>query len=70
MRGWQGAADELMRALVMIAFLPHQAWLSVDAIVRVVYRRWISRHHLLEWQTAGSAARRRNPNSAPPCARC
>ncbi len=54
-RGWQGAADELIRAVVMIAFLPHQAWLSVDAIVRVVYRRFISRHHLLQWQTAESA---------------
>ena len=30
-RGWQGAADELVRAAVLIAFLPHQAWLSVDA---------------------------------------
>ncbi len=54
-RGWQGAADELIRAVVMIAFLPHQAWLSVDAIVRVVYRRFVSRRHLLQWQTAESA---------------
>jgi cyclic beta-1,2-glucan synthetase len=54
-RGWHGAADELTRAVVMIAFLPHQAWLSVDAIVRVVYRRFISRRHLLQWQTAESA---------------
>ena len=56
-RGWRGAFDELIRAAVMIAFLPHQAWLSVDAIVRVTYRRWFSRHHLLEWQTAESASR-------------
>jgi cyclic beta-1,2-glucan synthetase len=54
-RGWHGAADELTRAVVMIAFLPHQAWLSVDAIARVVYRGFISRHHLLQWQTAESA---------------
>ena len=53
--GWQGAADELVRAVVMIAFLPHQAWLAVDAIVRVFYRRCISRRNLLEWQTAESA---------------
>ncbi|HXP88164.1 MAG TPA: glucoamylase family protein [Bryobacteraceae bacterium] len=53
-RGWHGAADELIRAVVMIALLPHQAWLSVDAIVRVVYRRFISRRHLLQWQTAES----------------
>ncbi len=54
-RGWQGAADELVRAVVMISFLPHQAWLSVDAIARVGYRRFISRRHLLQWQTAESA---------------
>ena len=41
-----------MRAVVMIAFLPHQAWLSIDAIVRVIYRRRVSHRHLLEWQTA------------------
>ncbi len=55
-RGWRGAFDELIRAAVMVAFLPHQAWLSIDAICRVTYRRWISRHHLLEWQTAESAS--------------
>jgi cyclic beta-1,2-glucan synthetase len=54
--GWQGAADELVRAVVMIAFLPHQAWLSVDAIARVAYRGLVSRRHLLEWQTAATAA--------------
>jgi cyclic beta-1,2-glucan glucanotransferase len=55
LQGWQGAADELVRSLVMIAFLPHQAWVSIDAIIRVVYRRVISHHHLLEWQTAEAA---------------
>jgi cyclic beta-1,2-glucan synthetase len=55
LEGWHGAADELVRSLVMIAFLPHQAWVSIDAIARVAYRRSISRHHLLEWQTAEAA---------------
>ncbi len=54
-QGWTSAGDELIRAIVMISFLPHQAWLSVDAIVRVFYRRYVSRHHLLQWQTAESA---------------
>jgi len=53
--GWQGAADELLRAAVMLVFLPHQAWLAMDAIVRVFYRRFISHRNLLEWQTAESA---------------
>ncbi len=49
---WQGAEAEVVRALVMVAFLPYQAWVSVDAIVRVFYRRFISKRHILEWQTA------------------
>ena len=55
-QGWRGAFDEAIRAAVLLAFLPHQAWLSLDAIVRVTYRRWISRHHLLEWQTADNTS--------------
>jgi cyclic beta-1,2-glucan synthetase len=53
--GWQGSADELIRAAIMIAFLPHQAWISVDAIARACYRSWVSRRHVLEWQTADAA---------------
>ena len=56
-RGWRGAFDEVIRVGVMLAFLPHQAWMTVDAIVRVTYRRWISHHHLLEWQTTDSTSR-------------
>ncbi len=54
--GWQGAYDEILRTLVMVSFLPHQAWLSADAICRVAYRRLVSRRDLLEWQTAEHAA--------------
>jgi cyclic beta-1,2-glucan synthetase len=53
--GWRGAAQQLIQAAVMIAFLPHQAWLAADAITRVAYRRWVSHRKLLEWQTAESA---------------
>ena len=53
--GWQGAADDLKRALVMIAFLPHQAWLSADAIIRVSHRKLFSKLNLLEWKTADAA---------------
>ena len=52
----QGAADEFARALVMIAFLPHQAILSADAIYRALYRQIVSRRRLLEWQTAEHTA--------------
>ena len=56
--GWRGAADEVIRAAVMLVFLPHQAWLAVDAIVRVSYRRHVSHHNLLEWQPAESGGGR------------
>ncbi|MGH9559684.1 MAG: hypothetical protein ACRD30_10625 [Bryobacteraceae bacterium] len=52
---WRGAGGELIRATVMVAFLPHQAWLSVDAIARALYRCTVSRRNLLDWETAASA---------------
>ncbi len=54
-RGWQGASDELERAAVMLVFLPHQAWLAMDAILRALYRRYVSHRKLLEWRTAEGA---------------
>ena len=38
-------------------FLPHQAWLMSDAIVRSLYRQLISRRKLLEWVSAAEAER-------------
>ncbi len=35
-----------------ITFLPHQAWISVDAVVRALWRLTVSHRHMLEWQTA------------------
>jgi len=52
---WQGTGAEFVRAAVTIAFLPHQAWLAIDAITRAGYRLAVSRRHLLEWQTAADA---------------
>ncbi len=59
-QGWHGATDELARAIVMISFLPHQAWVAIDAIARAIYRRGISRRHLLEWQPAEAVERHSN----------
>ncbi|MEX1139009.1 MAG: glucoamylase family protein [Bacteroidota bacterium] len=42
-------SHDLLRALADAVLLPHQAWLALDAIVRVFYRRFISGHKLLEW---------------------
>src|SRR5205807_4726252 len=37
--------------LLQLAFLPHQACLMADAIVRTLVRRHITHRRLLEWQT-------------------
>ncbi len=39
-----------------IVFLPHQAWLMLDAIGRTLYRLFVSRRNLLQWTTAAQAA--------------
>ena len=40
-----------------VVFLPHQAVVSADAIVRTLYRLLISHRNLLEWQTASQVER-------------
>jgi len=38
-----------------LTFLAHQALLSLDAVLRTLYRRAVSRRRLLEWETAAEA---------------
>ena len=45
------------RWLLMLAFLPYEALLTMDAVVRTIYRLWISHKRLLEWTTSASTAR-------------
>ena len=52
---WRGLSEELLRLLLLGALLPHQAWLALDAITRVIYRKLVSRRLLLQWQTAEMA---------------
>ncbi len=40
-----------------VAFLPHQAWVSADAIVRTLWRLFVTKRDLLEWQTASQTER-------------
>lgn len=49
------ALISLQQLGLAIAVLPHQAWVSADAIVRTLYRRAVSHRLLLEWQTASAA---------------
>jgi len=54
-------ADTSASCLVEFVFLLERARGSVDAVVRTIYRIFISRRHLLEWQTAASAERGFSP---------
>jgi len=51
------ARTAAQQVLLAIAFLPHQAWVSADAIIRTVWRLGVTRRHLLEWQSASTAER-------------
>jgi len=50
-----GFVDGTIAAVLRLIFLAHQTLLSVDAIVRVLLRRWVTRRKLLEWETAAEA---------------
>ncbi len=49
---WGDFGANTKQVALTLAFLPHQAWLMLDAIARVAYRKLISGKHLLEWVTA------------------
>ena len=59
----RGVAASSGRALghisLTLVFLPYDAFISVDAIGRTLFRMLITRKRLLEWQTSSDAARRR-----------
>ena len=51
------AITSIQQITLVIVFLAHQAWVSADAIVRTLYRMFVSRKKLLEWQTASQVER-------------
>src|SRR5690606_39091183 len=51
------AVTSAKQVALAVAFLPHQAWVSVDAILRTLWRLFVSRRALLEWQTASQTER-------------
>lgn len=47
-----GLKLEIYKILVTFLFLPYESYMSLDAIIRSVYRMYISKKKLLEWVTA------------------
>ncbi|MHB8136522.1 MAG: glucoamylase family protein, partial [Anaerolineaceae bacterium] len=50
--GWN-----LVRWLLAVAFLPYEAYISLDAIFTTLYRLFVSRRNLLQWTTAAQTAK-------------
>ena len=50
-----GAGQAAFITLLNVAFLPHSTFLSLDAILRAMVRRFITGQRLLEWETAAEA---------------
>jgi cyclic beta-1,2-glucan synthetase len=48
--------ENLGRCALAIAFLAYEAWVVLDAIVRVIVRTAITRKHLLQWTSAAQTA--------------
>ena len=45
----------ILRGILEIGFLPHKAYISLNSIIRTMYRMKISKMNLLEWLTAEEA---------------
>jgi cyclic beta-1,2-glucan synthetase len=43
------------QVMLTVTLLAHQAWLMSDAILRTLYRVYVTRHNLLEWVTAAQS---------------
>ena len=58
---WRDVAFGTALVALKIVLMAHSAWMMADAIIRTLYRLFISRRHLLEW-TAASQAKKKNGN--------
>src|SRR5229473_3093249 len=52
---WNTLLDSVVANWLTVTFLAHQALLSIDAVVRTMVRRLITRQRLLQWETAAEA---------------
>jgi cyclic beta-1,2-glucan synthetase len=61
---WGDFRNNALQVAFSITCLANQAWIKTDAIMRTLYRKLISRKHLLEWTTAAQSERE-NPHDQP-----
>jgi cellobiose phosphorylase len=58
------ARTSLAQTGLTITVLPHQAWISADAVIRTLWRLGVSRKQLLQWQTSSSTERQTGASAA------
>jgi cyclic beta-1,2-glucan synthetase len=58
----RNAAKHFSQAAFMFACLPYEAYYSLEAILRTMWRLLISHRRLLEWNISGKSDRDKNPN--------
>ncbi len=61
--GFMAGVQHFSRMALSLAFLPHEAYYHLDAIVRTLWRITVSHRHLLQWQTSSDVER--NGSNAP-----
>lgn len=49
-----GTFKSFQQILLIFTFIPYQAFLMMDAIIRTLFRLCISKRNLLEWQSSDS----------------
>ncbi len=52
---WSDLRLALVQCGLVVVFLADEAWLMLDAILRTLWRLWVSRSHLLQWVPAAQA---------------
>ncbi|MFM9436604.1 cyclic beta-1,2-glucan synthetase [Janthinobacterium sp. CG_23.3] len=54
--GWERRCGlQFSHAMLTLVFLPYEAWFSLDAILRTLWRLNLSHQHLLEWRASALA---------------
>ena len=54
-RNFSVLQGSLLRGIIGIIFLPHKAYICLNAILKTLYRMYISKENLLEWTTSEEA---------------
>lgn len=59
---WSSFYNGVIKSIVTLAFLPHQAWINANAIGKALFRQYVSHSNLLQW-TVSSAFTKKDHHS-------